>query len=405
MPPDPERNEGSPNDQILLTELRTLSDAKLSFVLQRTQQVLEKERGEKPPSQPSQEISRRKFLQLFGGAAAGVVVGGAGFTLGRSSSPQPKATQSQAVEKPAPVLEPAKAAPVEAAPVKEKLPALNPNLGIRNDVLKLMPLVTEFGARNVRIDGGLSETSPDGKIKDWENLALLDETKRLGLDVLYVFNPQQLISREEIRARLKAILSRDQKITIELGNEPDDVNVPYWKDRNLETFAEFIKIASEETAKIKPDTKLVVGALVGQENIKQLVSHLEKKEVDIKKLTYAIHAYHSADEIWTRVASVKVATKGAPVMVTEAGITNEGGDNNPGNNIQDLVEIYRAARSVSDGPVFIHELPFGQDPITNEHYGLVSKETGQPRADFFTLKTALAKVEEDRLAKITAKTP
>lgn len=288
--------------------------------------------------------------------------------------------------------------------MKEKPPTPNSHLGIRNDILKLMPLILEFGAKNVRMDGGLSEASSDGGLKDQKNRDLLDEAKRLGLDVLYVFNPQQLLSRKEIRARLKAVLSRDQKITVELGNEPDDVNVPYWKDRNLETFAEFIKIATEEAVRIKPDAKLVVGALVKQEKIKDLVGYLEKKGVDTKKLTYAIHAYHSPDEIWTRIALVKVATKGAPVMITEAGVAvaDTDVDSIQEDTLSKLVEMYNIGRSVTKEPIFIHELPYGQDPVTREHFGFASKENFKPRTNFFVLKDRIAESEKERLAAATA---
>lgn len=264
----------------------------------------------------------------------------------------------------------------------------NPYLGMRNDIPKLMDMVSNLGAFQVRIDGGLSETNGD-TLKDESVKEAVQKAKENNLSILYLFNPQQLLSREEIHKRLEVILAQGGDITLELGNEPDDVNVPFWKGRDLKSYARFIKVASEEAEKIKPGTKVVVGALVERKNFPKLVAYLKQEQVSPNNLTFAIHAYHTPGELSAWIDTVQLEVSQPKLMVTEAGINvsqfNPQADAN-------LLEMARMAQRLQI-PFFIHQLGRTEvDPVTGEIFGFVNPQTRQAVHDFYLLQAGLSQL-------------
>lgn len=384
-----------------------------------------------------QTVSRRGWLKYLGAGGAGVILGGGGRylkNLVENSSEIPVRDDIPRDESSLPANTPLEPRPTslnlgshfEKKQVKQFKQEAKDDLlskeqlkfspqeyfGIRNDMGKLMVYAKNLGAASVRIDGGGSEIVkiPDpkkglkvGELAYEGRQQALDEAKRLGLSILYQYNPQELIDGEQIRDNLASVIEK-YNVTVELGNEPDDKN-PYWKDKDLKTFARFIARAAKvitgidkeierKTAK-KHQTKIVVGALVDQERTEELLLNIRSQmdsTLDMGNLIYAIHAYHDSEEVLRRAKSAKQALikvlgkergEKARLMFTEVGVDT--GDK----SAWTLAEMYKRARELSQNqPVFIHELP------KTEQFGLVDPQTGECSEDYKVLGELIGVVEK-----------
>lgn len=249
--------------------------------------------------------------------------------------------------------------------IKEQEIVQSSILGIRNNDADIMDYVPKIGASWVRIAGGDGELDKDTKLK-----AALDAAKEQKIKTLYLFNPTHSLPREEIARRLKGILAT-YEVMLELGNEPDNLDVPFWENRDLRSFARFIKIASEEAWKINPKTKISIGALVDVSNTKELLDYLKKEGVDTSRLALGVHAYNTVGDIEDKVQAIKKVTN-MELIFTELGTVGENKS-----NIPKLIETAKKYGSL----VFLHELPdyegFGyvtpDSRIANKYFGDVKE--------------------------------
>ena len=170
------------------------------------------------------------------------------------------------------------------------------------------------------------------------------------------------------------------------------LNVPFWEGRDLKTFAKFIKIASEEAWSIRPGLNIVVGALVKQENINELVPYLRQEGVDLNRVIFAIHAYHTPQEVENRVQMVKGATGGARVLFSEFGVSNSEDSDYLGR----LVQMYSKIRQYSEEPAIIHQLALYPDAVTGEQFGFVDLADSILTDDFFKVQQGIAAAESNR---------
>ena len=348
-----------------------------------------------PPQVRYRRISRRAVILGGVGLFATAILGGLG---GKAAS---DTTEAMATAQQASSANPAPTPPKdlgEIAPAAEILPPPNPHLGIRNDIVEIMEWVPRLGATSIRIDGGMSETLA-GELKDYKVRSLLNKAKKMDLNVLYVFNPQGLLTPEEIERRLETILTSGAKITVELGNEPDvevidksGLDIDYWRG-DMTSFAQFIAAALQSVKKLKasgkipPETKLVVAAPLKEENLKIVIQQLKNRELNPSDLTFAVHAYHTPEEV-KRVAEMIKRNTGGKLMFTEIGVDSVG-DSSKEKNVENLIKMYETARVYSQEPIFIHELPFHQpDPVTGEGFGFIklNGRGGTPLPTFNALK-------------------
>lgn len=255
--------------------------------------------------------------------------------------------------------------------VKESLH--NPMVGIRANLPESMEKLGKIGAGNVRIDAGWAEVNPDGSLKDKNVIALLEAAKQNNLKILVDMNPQQLLPREELHKRIQALLSYgdEDRVTFEIANEPDVFH--FWHG-DIDSFAEFVKIASEEAWKIKPDQKIVVGALSepdknGGETLHKMVASLKEKGVDMKRLTFAVHAYHYAEVLQDYIDRVQKETGSDKIMITEMGINLLAPEE------QDELKKMIAIAKKTGSPFFFHQFEdFGPDPVDHATYGMVKHD-------------------------------
>lgn len=383
---------------------------------------------QKKPDEPStasilqKRIGRRGFLGLLGllglGTAAGAAVG---IATNNNKASKPLSTPAA----PAQEILPAR----EILPTKELL-RFNPAeyFGIRNDNPEFMTQAKDLGCTFVRINGGkgelLTEDDPKRGLKKGdlafdETQEALKRAQALGLKILYQYNPQSLIDREQIKQNLTPVITDNGNIMVELGNEPDDKQINYWTNRDLKTFAQFIartvkvidEIDQDISAKAKREhhTKIVVGALVEQERTEEMLSYLKEQltylqqnegfKFDISNLIFAIHSYNNLEGIDHQAAVVRVALnkifgqeKGekAGIMFTELGV------NDCSESTWLLAKMYERARQHSKNqPVFIHELP------NTEGFGLVDPTTGKQLEAFDEFGRLVASVEKS-LAKASS---
>jgi len=338
--------------------------------------------AEIPPTKPK-AISRRNFLTGLAGATALAAAGGYWAYKLFDTAPQTpkKDSVTEAAEE------------EETKPV-EIFPTPNPYFGFRNDIPELMVWAKRAGASCVRIDGDRVDLKqPD----------VLNEAKRLDLDILYVFHPTKPLSASEVDTQLEAIFNSGANITLEIGNEPDDVTVPRWQNHDLDSFARFVALVFERMRQLKSsgvipsEAKAIVGALTNQKNTDKFISSLTRAGIsDFKNLTFAVHAYDSPEDVRYRTNLVKKAT-GGEVMITEIGTNNVAANNQPiMKSVDTISQMYTAAREFTNNPIYIHQLPYTErDPITGQGYGYVEMN-GTPLASFDKLKENIEQVEEQK---------
>lgn len=335
--------------------------------------------------EPKKEYSRREFGKFLGGAILTGIGAGIGLSQIQLATPT-TALETKSSEKP-------KSA--------EIFPPSNPFLGFRNDLPELMVWAKRAGASSVRVDGDRVDLS---------NPEALNEAKKLGLNVLYIFHPTKPLPAEQIDEQLEKIYKSGADITLEIGNEPDDIYVPRWQNHDLDSFSRFTALVLDRMEKLKaagiipPDAKTVIGALTNQNNSEKFVASLTKAGIkNIDNLTFAVHAYDSPKDVENRVATLKKATKGAAVIITEMGTNNVGSDNQPIMESVDTISgMYTTARKTTDNPIFIHQLPYTErDPLTKQGYGFVEM-SGTPLASFNKLKEGIEYAEKETLSKKTA---
>ena len=170
------------------------------------------------------------------------------------------------------------------------------------------------------------------------------------------------------------------------------LDIDYWRG-DMTSFAQFIAAALQSVKKLKasgkipPETKLVVAAPLKEENLKIVIQQLKNRELNPSDLTFAVHAYHTPEEV-KRVAEMIKRNTGGKLMFTEIGVDSVG-DSSKEKNVENLIKMYETARVYSQEPIFIHELPFHQpDPVTGEGFGFIklNGRGGTPLPTFNALK-------------------
>lgn len=227
-----------------------------------------------------------------------------------------------------------------------KMPRL-PYLGIRNDSPKLMPYVPDLGCSLVRVVTNNNEPLPKQRIlQTMEAAAALAETK-----ILYTYNPSIAPTPQKIKEHLSQILDR-YDVELEIGNEPDETTNAYWRDYlqgdSLDSFIQFVKTTINEARKIRPEIKIVIGALANPlKNQERLVKGLQKAGVDLSRVDFAVHGY-AKDELENRINHVKKVTGKPNLILTELGY------NSDVNGV--LPELIKFARSLGVSNIYLHEL-------------------------------------------------
>lgn len=223
--------------------------------------------------------------------------------------------------------------------------------GIRCDEPNLIIQLLALGAANIRIAG--STTDLDSKTKTGQALYT---AKNYNLSTLFVFNPTEYIPPNETKRRIKNLKTLHPEIeAFELGNEPDFTGYPFWKDRNLDTFAQFVTdfatVANEEV----PQAKLVLGALVDQNLIGPLLDKLLNRKVDLSKFYFGVHVYDNPNFVTQRINIIYEQAKKRRIDIPKdrVWITEMGVDSYD----KKQMEYFIKEADKWAGRFYIHELP------------------------------------------------
>lgn len=292
-------------------------------------------------TEAKRRISRRRICGI------GISLGAASFGLSKLQVPEQK-----------PIL---KTPPIFSSwyQVKKEI-----NFGIRNDVASLMPLAKQLGAGHVRIEGQAWDVRTNLKLRN-----SLDAASWLDLPVLYIFNPVRAVEPFRIKELLAPILHFYSN-EIEIGNEVDNLDVPFWEDlyqsfhdsgdEELE-FEGFAKHAAATISVIKEldlvrgtqtPTKIVLGALANIKHARSYKECFEKMGINLidPNLFWAVHAYHEVSEVEKNIATLLQAAYPADrLRITEIGMQ--------GRDKAVLREMIWRGFKLTRNPVTVHELP------------------------------------------------
>ena len=218
-------------------------------------------------------------------------------------------------------------------------------LGIRNDSYKLMEWVPRIGARMVRIASDRDRFNTDPLVKK-----ALEEASRLKLDILYAYNPQMLLPSRLIRQQIADFMRFVPVYAVGLSNEADNPHIDFWQNKDLRTLAVFTLLASDQISLANPHTRVGIEAFVNPEHLNEFLEHLKSPDFTLfpdyiylsreervhlesikfnpSRYFYAVHAYHSVDDvIWRMSVSERILGKiGLPkakVWLTEVGTSLE----------------------------------------------------------------------------------
>src|SRR3989338_6159907 len=255
---------------------------------------------------------------------------------------------------------------------KENLPKL-PYLGIRNNVSELMPFVHGLGATRVRI---VSNNNHPAEIQGQEALRrALQEAQRQDLNILYTFNPSFTPTLTSIRNHLQEVL-KNPKVDLEIGNEPDETTNGYWLDYNntngnMESYAKFVSVLIKEARRIKPDVRIIIGALANPERNQETLVRLlrDNEKIDLNNIDFSVHTY-DMEELDRRMKLVQRATGKRNLIISELGFNGEEGGMLP--------KMITRARQLGGSEIFIHELPEHE-----KQWGLVNQKVRKPNNKYY----------------------
>lgn len=273
---------------------------------------------------------------------------------------------------------------IQGEPLLEAEIAPNNFIGIRADQPELIKEAKKMGASKVRINLQGCQLERDDSFSLGCKSAIKEAINN-KMEIILVFHPDRPLPRAEMLERLEYLFSDwvvdgYKNITLELGNEPDNGHIPFWENRNLGTFTEFIKQAAEviRVDLKREDIKLIIGALVNQDNTDSLLNELSQKGVNLKGFALAVHAYQDVSDLETRLSKVKVSLQKRelkmPIWVTELGVANY--DKNA------LVPMLNFATSTPEiQAVLLHELPDHED-----NFGFINPQTRQYYPSYYLIQ-------------------
>lgn len=192
-----------------------------------------------------------------------------------------------------------------------------PNItaSIRNNDPEKMRLVLDlcFGGVRVAVDGMSFYTNP--KVKE-----AIAAAQKLDLKVITVLNPHQLdplvLPGGQIKTpeqQIRDLLTLFPNVDLEIGNEPDNSIIPFWKREDLETFAKYFKKVYKEATKINPNINIIVPSTVDIAKTVRLIQLItsydendpEDVKVDLNRLKLAVHVYNESQDIKDKLGFLK----------------------------------------------------------------------------------------------------
>lgn len=207
----------------------------------------------------------------------------------------------------------------------------SPRIGMRLDSASLMEHVAPSGAGSVRIFGPIEEVGVRGSVL--ENALVAAEAQ--DLSPLLVFAPTWPREDGYIRDRVGSVIENHPTTVFNLGNEPDNIYVEFWKDHDLPSFAHFAMTALgaiwDRSWSRGGDTLAVISAVQDIKNQRRYLETLRDAGVNFNNpyLKFGLHTYQSVSDLVykmpiVRNAFARVGVKKPPLWITEGGVTYPG---------------------------------------------------------------------------------
>lgn len=204
-------------------------------------------------------------------------------------------------------------------------------IGMRLDSPELMEHVAPSGARSVRIYGYIENVGVGGSVLE----SALSAAETQGLSPLLVFAPTWPREDDYIRDKVSSVLVNHPTVVFNLGNEPDNRDVEFWKDQDLVTFAHFAMTALgmiwEQSWQRGGQTLAVVAGLQDINNTTKYLQVLKDAGLNFNNpfLRLGLHSYQGVADFSRRWGVVKGAHRRLGIKMpkywlTEVGVTYPG---------------------------------------------------------------------------------
>lgn len=270
----------------------------------------------------------------------------------------------------------------------------NTTTSIRNNHPEKMGLILDmcFGGVRIAVDYTSFYTNP--KVKE-----AIAAAQNIGLKVIAVLNPHQLdplvlpggqVKKPE--QQIRDLLTLFPNVDLEIGNEPDNSIIPFWKGEDLESFAKYFKKVYKEAIIINPDINIIVPSMVDVAKtirLMQLITSYDKNDpedvkVDLSRLKIAVHVYNEVQDIKDKLGFLKQHFKLGSVtyndikdriVFTEIGVE--------GPERESLVRMLSYIRGEDEkmyhNEFSVHELVNAQNQgVTNHIYNSLDKRKSDP---------------------------
>jgi hypothetical protein len=284
-------------------------------------------------------------------------------------------------------------------PVPERGLKPNPFFGIRVDSPDLMDRAKKMGVGKVRINAAGCEVIGGNQLEDRKLEATIKQAIKNDLEMVLTFHTNKPIAKEELERRVRCLLSPEvmgdyQKFCIELGNEPDNTEVPFWQNRDPKSFSQFIKDATE-AIRAQPNGKeipLIIGGLTYPENTAKWFGAMRKNGINLNDYQLGLHAYGKNGEIGKIETSlqylrdfIKLQGLTSGINITELGI--------PKYDKIGLVDMLEYATQHADEfnirGVLIHELANNE-----QDYGFVDPTDQTPYPYYYVVQRATQLIQD-----------
>lgn len=224
---------------------------------------------------------------------------------------------------------------IKAVQVTEGYPfpdvVTSPRIGMRLDRPDLMEHVAPSGAGSVRIYGPIEEIGEPGSV--FENAVSAAEAQ--SLSPLIVFAPTYPRGDKYIIKKAEYVLANHPTAIFNLGNEPDNIYVEFWRGQDLSSFTHFVMTVLstiwEKSWSRGGQTLAVVSAVQDINNQRRYLETLRDAGLNFGNpyLKFGLHTYQSVADLThkmpiVRTAFARVGVKNPPLWVTEGGVTYPG---------------------------------------------------------------------------------
>lgn len=202
-------------------------------------------------------------------------------------------------------------------------------VGVRLDEPGLMAHVAPMGAGSVRIFGPHEELGNSESV--FERAIRAAEAEGLSPLILYAPTGPQ----SNVREKIEGILANHPTAVIQLGNEPENPVVEFWRGRDLSSFADFVMTAVgavwEKSWSLGGKTQVVLAGLQDINNTEKFLRIMKQAGLNFANpyLKMGLHSYQGVWDLSAKLPIVRGAYRKLSLpmpkyWLTEVGVTYPG---------------------------------------------------------------------------------